>query len=204
MQIFSFSGSGNPTQVIAGVGITTGKDPQFASWSPDGRFIAVVYDGNNLLQIFKFNGSGNLIQVTTGTGVTTTTNPQTVTWSPDGRFLAVTGYNNSELQIFSFTGSGNPTQLTTGTVIPTGPDPISAVWSPDGRFIAVVAAGSGTGGFVLQLFRANYIASRTPQAMSNSIVFGNSALGPSYDLNVRGLSGAQMALSGLINYDCVS
>jgi WD40 repeat protein len=122
--------------------------------------------------------------------------PYSVAWSPDGRFLAVANFTSYTLQIFSFYG-GKPILVGTAT---TGNGPSSVSWSPNGSFITVTNVGSNS----VQVFGVNYIVSQTPQALSDSIVFGNSALGSSYDAIVRGLAGSQMAIDGLINYDCVS
>jgi DNA-binding beta-propeller fold protein YncE len=197
LQIFSFSGSGNPISIGTA---STGTNPRVLSWSPDGRFIAVVNQNSNTLQIFSFTGSGNPIQVTTGTGVSTGSQPYSSSWSPDGRFIAVVNYGSYSLQIFRFTGSGSPIQVTTGTGVATGNYPSSVSWSPDGRFIAVVNYGS----YSLQIFSVNYIVSQTPQALTNSIVFGNSALGSSYDATVDFLSGSNVILNGQLNVDNVN
>ena len=99
-----------------------------------------------------------------------------------------------------FDGSSAPTQV--GSNITTGIGPFWLSWSPDGRFIAVACSTSPVG--TLQIFGVNQIVDYSVQALSNSIVFGNSALGSSYDLSVRSLAGAQMVVDGNVNYDCVS
>ena len=69
------------------------------SWSPDGRFIAVVGIGINKLQVCSFSGSGNPILV--GSATNGLNQPNSVSWSPDGRFLAVVNIGSNFLQIFS-------------------------------------------------------------------------------------------------------
>ncbi len=195
LQIFSFNGVGNPTQITTGTGVTTGTTTYSVVWSPDGRFIALVNLGSSTLQIFGFNGTSNptlVGQASTGSS------PFAVAWSSDGRFLAVVNRDSSTLQIFTFSGSGNPTQVTTGNgVAATGTHPYSVAWSPDGRFIALVNNSSNT----LKVFGVNYIVNRLTQALTNSIVFGNSASGSASDLGVQLLSGANVSVDGILNYD---
>jgi Tol biopolymer transport system component len=202
LQIFSFNGIGDPVQVTTGTGVATGgSSPISVTWSPDGRFLAFVNSTSNTLKIFSFSGSGNLILVGTANTATSSAASSSVTWSPDGRFLTVVfgSATTGALQIFSFRGSGNPTWF--GTNISTGLDPFSVSWSPDERFLAVVNAI----GHTLQIFGVNYIVNRTPpQALSNSIVFGNSSLGSSYDTTVDFLSGSNVILNGQINFDNVN
>jgi 6-phosphogluconolactonase (cycloisomerase 2 family) len=197
LQIFSITPGGVPTS-LGSVSTGIGSTPFSVAWSPDGRFIAVANDGTNSIQVFRFNGSGLPISVgsaSTGTGSV----PYSVTWSPDGRFIAVTNNTSNTLQIFSFNGYSNPISLGTVPCIAAS-TPRTSSWSADGRFISVANEGSNT----LQVFSVNYIVDTSVQALSNSIVFGNSALGSTYDAAVRGLAGSQLALDGLINYDCVS
>ncbi len=188
LQIFSFSGSGNPT-LVGSVVITTG--PQAVSWSPDGRFIAVCFGSIPYsLQIFSFYGLNPALVGSVNPG----TQPYSVSWSPDGRYLAVADYTSS-LQICSFSGSGNPTLV--GSSASASGNPRSVSWSPDGRFIALVTYNSGT----LQIFSTNYVVDRSTQALSSSIVFGNSAAGSASDLSVQLLSGANVSVDGILNYD---
>ena len=83
--------------------------PYSVSWSPDGRFIAVVNNGDSTLQIFRFNGSGNPIQV--GSDASTGSGPESVSWSSDGCFIAVVCNSIGALQIFRFNASDTPTQI---------------------------------------------------------------------------------------------
>jgi Tol biopolymer transport system component len=188
---------GASTLVQVGGNANTGPSPSNSAWSPDGRFIVVTNVGfNNRLEIFSFNGSNTPLQV--GNTVNTGINPQHASWSPDGRFFAIVNNGSNTLEIFSFNGSSTPVQV--GGNVNTGPSPSLVSWSPDGRFIAVVCGNSS----LLQIFSVNYIVSQTPQALSNSIVFGNSALGSSYDATVDFLSGSNVMLNGQLNLDNVN
>ncbi len=194
LQIFRFNGSSTPTQV--GSYVTIGAAGASVSWSPDGRFVATVDSGS--LRVFKFNGLDTPIQIGGNASTGSSSESSSVSWSPDGRLLVVVNYWTSTLQMFSFNGSETPIQV--GGNVTTGSNPYSESWSSDGRFIAVVNSIDDN----LQIFRVNYVVDRTTQALSNSIVLGNSALGSSYDLNVRVLSCAQVAVDGLLNCDNVN
>ncbi|MFH1831561.1 MAG: hypothetical protein ABH827_02045, partial [bacterium] len=51
-------------------------------------------------------------------------------------------------------------------------------------------------------FTNQYLEGNHTQSLTNSLVFGNAALGPDYDLNITVLSGANVNVTGMINYDC--
>ena len=202
MQIFSVAG-GVPSSSPVG-SVSTNVQPFGVVWSPDGRFIAVICNSSTgAMQIFRFYGinisSGQANPSQVGSNITISGSGFTcVSWSPDGRFLAATANTSSFLQIYKFNGYSTPTQV--GSNISTGAGPNWVTWSPDGRYIAVADQSGNT----MQIFGVNYIVDRSTQALSNSIVFGNSALGSSYDLNVGVLAGANVNISGLVNYDSVS
>ncbi|KKQ11888.1 MAG: hypothetical protein US22_C0010G0005 [candidate division TM6 bacterium GW2011_GWF2_36_6] len=99
--------------------------------------------------------------------------------------------------MYSFTGNGNPTLVGQLSLAAGG---IGLNVSQDGKYVCVGGVASAN----LYVYSINYINTTATQALSNSIVFGNSALGSNYDLNVRGLSGAQIEIDGLVNYDNVN
>ena len=124
------------TQV--GSNVTTGNYPRAVSWSPDGKYIAVVNANGYTLQIFLFSGA---TPVQVGSSVATGTGPLSVVWSPDGKYIAVVNYWSDTLQIFAFSG-GTPVQV--GSNVTTGTRAYSVAWSPDGKYIAVVNYISNT------------------------------------------------------------
>ena len=197
LQIFSISG-GIPSSA-GSVPIPGSSRAPWVTWSPDGRFLAVACYDSGTLQIYRFYGSNDSTPSLVGSVSTGSNNPFTVVWSPDGRFLALVNYGSSNMQIYRFNGSSAPTQV--GGNISTGAIAQALSWSPNGLFIAVVSSVSAG---PLQIFGVNQIVDYSTQALSNSIVFGNSALGSSYDVTARGLAGAQMVVDGNVNYDCVS
>ena len=193
LQVYRFSGA--LTQIGSNVNTTT---PVGTKWSPDGRFIAV---GNSTaasgsLKIFSFDG------VNTPRLVSTASSESSViygfSWSPNGKFIAISNFNSTLVKIYAF---NNFNTLTLVGSIPAQTTSVSVAWSPDSKFLASV---NYTSPGYLQVFRINYIVDRTPQTISNSIIFGNSSLGANYDLNVRALAGANIEYNGILNYDCVN
>ena len=150
IQVFSFSGSGNPTLTghYNSLGMM-GNAPNSVAWSPDGQFIAVAdYSGGSngvgTIQILNFNESGDPTAIGKyDCSDSTGSNPYSVAWSPDGQFVAVANYyggGNEEgtIQILSFSGSGDPTAIGKYDCSDSmGSFPYSVAWSPDGQFVAV-------------------------------------------------------------------
>ena len=192
LQIFTFDGINTPTTV--GGALTTAITPRSVAWSPDGRFIAVVSDSTTL-QIYSFAGNNtpSIIGATAVTG----TNPRSVQWSPDGRYIAVANFSSNNIQIFQFGGSNTPTLV--GSPIATGTSPNRLAWSPDGRFLGVVNNTSNT----LQIFSVVYINPSSPQPCSQGLIFGNSIIGSSENLNVRFLGGAHVEVTGKVHDDSI-
>ena len=98
MQIFRFYGSADSTPSQVGSSISTGNTATCVSWSPDGRFLAVVAINSNTLRIYKFNGYSTPTQV--DSNISTGAGPNWVTWSPDGRYIAVADQGGNTMQIF--------------------------------------------------------------------------------------------------------
>ncbi len=195
IQIFKFNGINTLTSVgstSTGFGSVYGM-----SWSPDGRFLAIPNNAANGLAVYFFNGREAPTLV--GSTVAAAANAQIISWSPDGRFIVTSNSASTVLQIFSFNGSSAPTQV--GGNITIAHAAIGAAWSPDGNFIAAFERAANK----LQVFRINYVATNpSPQNLSNSTVFGNSALGSSYDLSARLLSESQGVIDGIVNDDNVN
>ena len=170
------------------------------AWSPDSRFIGVVSIGSDVLQIFSFNGLSTPTQV--GGNIPTGEYPYALSWAPDGNFIGVTSASSQVLQVFYFNGANSPTQV--GKDIPTPIYPRAVSWSPDGNFLAVpINTGYSDPGY-LQVFKTNYVADRSTQAISNGVVFGNANLGTTYDTSINVLAGSNVNVDGLVNYDCVN
>jgi Tol biopolymer transport system component len=178
------------TSLFANCG--TDGSPEAVAWSPDNRYIAVATYAPSI-EVFQFNGTTNLTLINS---LPVSYGLLSVCWSPDGRFLAAASRNGPWLQIFQFNGS-TIKALKTITLSATA---YFVSWSPDGRFIAVLTSSV----LGLQIYQVNYTVDYTPQALSTSIVFGNSALGSSYDATIDFLSGSNVLLNGQVNFDNVN
>ena len=86
VSVYRVNGFGTPTLVGNGSSAVSGSNPYWVSWSPDGRYLATVFQSTNKLEIFSFTGSGTLPSVGSAS---TGSVPTSVAWSPDGKFIAV-------------------------------------------------------------------------------------------------------------------
>ncbi|KKQ11687.1 MAG: hypothetical protein WCS92_00835 [Candidatus Babeliales bacterium] len=167
-------------------------------WRPDGNFIAITTNNATRgIVVYSFTGSTLFEVAYTSYG----TGAQSLSWSPDGRYLAVAGTNvGAALTIYEFTG----TNLNVLKQIPFCATAYAVAWHPNGRYIAVGGITPSTGNEELEVFEVAFGSELFNQAVSNSLIFGNSSLGSIYDLNVRALAGANIEYDGILNYDCVA
>ncbi len=78
-------------------------------------------------------------------------------------------------------------------------------FSPDNNFLAIAGNVANSPSFEeLQVQALHWSYETQIQALTNSIVFGNSALGSNYDLNIGMYAGTNAVVDGIINYDNVS
>ncbi|KKQ11884.1 MAG: Serine/threonine protein kinase, partial [candidate division TM6 bacterium GW2011_GWF2_36_6] len=163
-------------------------DSQFkaVSWSPDGKYLAAAgYAG--YVYVYNFTET-RLVRIATSPYYGTL---YTISWSHDGKCIFSGGSNTvniSQLSGSSLTLLAQSASMTGGF--------LTASLKPDGNYIAA-------GGFTTYTFNIYSIryATSPSQAISNSIVFGNSLAGTSSDLNVKLLSGANVSVDGIVNYD---
>jgi Tol biopolymer transport system component len=114
--------------------LTQGFNVWFASWSPDGKKLAVTTEG---AQIYTLNADGSNLQLLTDGAYSPPF------WSPDGHFIAFVGGEKfgmplakGNLRIIPSAG-GAPWVVSGGEDIPSLPPGAAAVaWSPDGTRIA--------------------------------------------------------------------
>ncbi len=175
-------------------------------WSPDGRFLATAAstDAAPMFWVHYFTGSA-LVRVASYTG-TTGASGYTASWDKTGRYVAFCGQDattaNFNAIVFQLVGN---TLSQVGTFKLTNSYARGIAFSPDNNFLAIAGNAANSPSFEeVQIQALHWSYETQTQALSNSIVFGNSALGSGYDLSVRGLSGAQMTVDGMVNYDCVS
>src|SRR6478735_1283487 len=103
------------------------------SWSPDGRYLAIVGNVTPFVIVYSFDG----------TTFTKLANPATlptggangVAWSPDGKTLAVAHYTSPFMTLYLFNGT-SLTKLSNPTTLPVT-DGQSVDWAPDGRYLAI-------------------------------------------------------------------
>lgn len=57
--------------------------------------------------------------------------------------------------------------------------------------------------FLMEVF-PNYVANYSTQALSSSVVFGDSAKGAGYDASVWLSNEASVEVNGFVKYDCVN
>ncbi len=210
--IYSFN-NGNGALIATSLTRSYASFATNVAWSPDGNFLAATgQNGSGAtakdITIYSFNGA-NPASPTLGAVATAPfgVNARVVKWSPDGRFILVGGNDSSSSDLtlyMAFTGSSLVPlkKISYGTAL------YACDLNPNGLYLAVGGSVAGllpvTGSTQqeLQLAQVAYgQEAYNSQAISNSIVFGNSALGSSYDLNLQLLSGANVSVDGILNYD---
>ena len=189
-RIYSWNGN-TLTQIINGA---THETAVYA-WSPDGRYL--TSNVTSTFRIWRWTGS-QLQSVTTDSF---SPGARFDAWHPNGRYLAVAADDstgeNQDLTIYEFNG----TTLTKIVTADHGTWALSVDWTPDGNYIAVAGNNST---YDVIIYKCNYINETQTQALSNSIVFGNSAQGATNDADVIVLPGAQVKVDGKVLYDGVS
>ncbi len=159
------------------------------AWSPDGRYLSVGNDGQ-VNRLYRIDAETlTLVHSTTETDNTTS-----VEWSPDGRYLAV-GNDGHVNRLYRLDGESltliHSTTETDNTT--------SVEWSPNGRYLAVGIYGLGN-----RSHKVEYKYDTSPQGFVNGIVFGNSALGSAYDIDLNILASARIDTFGSLMYDNVN
>ncbi|MBS1987944.1 WD40 repeat domain-containing protein, partial [Candidatus Dependentiae bacterium] len=223
VRLYSFNGSSLTALTALEYG-TPGGIIRALSWNPSGTVLAIGgadpvsgYGGfanTDELRLYKFNGTtlSPLISQDYGSQI------YSLAWNLDGTILAVGGTgatssggfaNTHELRLYSFDGS-SLTPLTSKAYGLAGAGLIfSAKWNPNSQVLALGGSSpaNGSGGFTnsdeLRLYGVNYTATTSPQSFSRSIVFGNSAVGASANLNVEILGAAHVTINGIVNDDSV-
>lgn len=195
LRTFRFNGSSLVSGPIYQVAYSS-SSARVCAWSPDGKYL--IYGCGyytNGVSIFSFTPSSLTLSKT----ITVPSSDYTLNaaaWSPDGKYLAL-GFSvlNSGYYLRLYSG------ITYDLVKDFGPNNASAIyslsWRPDSKYIAVNCSDSNRLAIEQCLFK-NETAT---QALSNSIIFGNSSLGPTYDLDVHVLSGAQVQVTGNVFHD---
>jgi Tol biopolymer transport system component len=193
INVYSFSGGALTLNASA----STANNPYSCSWSPDGRYLAVTSNNDNVLQVFSFS-DGSVTQVGSNASTGGSSFPISCAWSPNGKYIALVNYSGDTLQIYEFSG-GTPLKIGSNISTGSGSTPVSCCWSPNGRCLAVSCDATSVS--LLEIFGVNYNANTYAQPMTNSIIWGNSTLGDSYNLDINVLSGARVEITGNVYHD---
>ena len=199
VQVFAFSGYSLSLVAFIDYGSSASSTVWSLNWSPDGRFLAIgghLPLSGNEAQVYSFSGTSLTLAASVDYG----TYVRSVNWSPDGRYLAIGGdhpISGQELQVYAFNGSSL-------TFVNAKPYPtfVNAInWRPDGKYLAI--GGADNTFHETAVYKSDFVNTTTPQALTNSIVFGDSAKGTAYDVHLRLPPGASLNLMGKMLYDNV-
>jgi 6-phosphogluconolactonase (cycloisomerase 2 family) len=111
VQMYSVTAGG----AIAAIGSpvstgSTGDDPDFASFSPDGKFLAVVDETTDKMtpgKLYMFAvSSGGALTAVTGSPFTIGEKADSASFSPDGKLLVVANIDSNNLSIFNVAANG--------------------------------------------------------------------------------------------------
>ncbi len=127
----------NTFSLLAGPSSLPGAAVNHASFSPDGKFLALAStdSGSGYLFVYRRNGDGfNRISTS---GLTMPTGAaQVVRWSPDSQYLAVSHTTTPYISVYKMNANGTALTRWLITTLPPG-NAHGLDWSPDGRYLAV-------------------------------------------------------------------
>jgi Tol biopolymer transport system component len=199
LRLYSFNGSTLTALTSSSYGSSSAFNVYALAWSPDGKSLAFGGDLGggpvpNQLRVCSF--TGNTLKLTAGQpyGIQITW----IDWSPDGKTLAVTGQSTGT-ELFDFSSTTTLNAITTVSIASYTP---TVRWAPNGKTLSL-SAYSPTSGNELQLYSVGFSQESFPQSYSRSIIFGNSALGSSSNLNAEVLGAAHVTINGIVNDDSV-
>ncbi|MBY0352902.1 WD40 repeat domain-containing protein [Candidatus Babeliales bacterium] len=183
-----------------------GTDGVSVEFSPEGLFFAhtLTRSSSSSLSVVLVNGVSSVSNLVTIGYSTTPISLLEARWSPDGQYIVAGGTlpdDGNELKLYKFTRPATLTQVASynyGTSIN------GVAWSRDGKYIAIGGEGPDGGHDELEVWTVSYRFDTTTQALTNGLVFGNSAQGSSSDLDVYLLAGARVELNGKLFYNNVS
>lgn len=192
IEIYKFSGT-SLSLVASKIRDFSTYEPQFLSWSSDGRYFATT-TGDGFACVWGWDGGSNIYNIWHGSGGNVYSEAR---WSPDGRYIA---YSNGFAIVYVFEwNSASPLNWANRVfTINVSSSNNSSSWHPDGSCLLT------EGNNLVRIYKLDYTRSTNLPVASNSIVFGNSTLGSSYDLNVNGLAGTYLNIDGLVKYDNIN
>ena len=152
------NGSEKPNLVVKSIRrLTNTLTSVGATWSLDGRYIAVRYHHDTSTDIYVMNASnGAVIRRLTFHSAA----DHAPAWSPDGRHIAFSSERDGNLEIYVIESDGsNLRRLTNHSA-----DDHSPSWSPDGRHIAFISKRDGNGNYEIYVMGSD---GSNPQRLTN-------------------------------------
>ncbi|MBS1987590.1 hypothetical protein JST56_01190 [Candidatus Dependentiae bacterium] len=219
-KIFSFDGTTIASVTSKSYGGGTGQ-VHAVKWHPSGTTVAIGgrfqtavggFTATEQLRLYNFNGT----TLTALTGKAYGTRIHACSWDQTGSSLLIGGYvpssgggfaNTDELRIYSFDGL-TLTPLASVDYSTIGGGTVHPNWRPGGEFFATGGSTpSAVGGFVnddtVRIYRPDFSFSNVAQSFNNGLVFGNSSVGASANLNVEILGAAHVTINGVVSDDSV-
>jgi len=199
LRVYDFDGTSLTLRAFQSIGSILGL-----SLSPDGRYIGIA--NGAAIAICRFDGNSLFLN----DSISLSGSSFSCDWSFDGRYLA-TGFGSGivgvgRTQVYSF--DGKTLTLIPGSVMNLSnfysTDVFAIGFSPNGKYLAQGGAINTGGSPMLNSFNiyaVDYVQTTTPQSLTTSMVFGDSAKADAYDTHLRLMPGASLNLSGKMLYD---
>jgi 6-phosphogluconolactonase (cycloisomerase 2 family) len=121
---------------------TTGADPYWVAFSPNGKLLATANYTDSTVSVFTVDpASGQVAPVTQAlaSNADTASGPFSVAFSPNGKLLATASFSNDEVSLFSIdpsSGQLTPVVQSVAANADTGSGPLVATFSPNGELLA--------------------------------------------------------------------
>ena len=129
---------------------TTGADPYWVAFSPNGKLLATANYTDSTVSVFTVDpASGQVAPVTQAlaSNADTASGPFSVAFSPNGKLLATASFSNDEVSLFSIdpsSGQLTPVVQSVAANADTGSGPCSLAFSPNGDLLATANFGDNT------------------------------------------------------------
>jgi hypothetical protein len=220
-KIFSFNGTTISSVTSKSYGGGTGQI-HAVRWHPSGTSIAIGgrfqtavggFTATEQLRLYNFNGT--TLSALTGKAYGSRING--ISWNPNGTTLLIGGFSpasgggfadTNEIRLYSFDSSTlNPVVSVDYSII--GGSVVNHPnWRADGEYFALGGINpSAVGGFVnnddVRIYKLDFTFSNVAQSFNNGLVFGNSSVGASANLNVEILGAAHVTINGVVSDDSV-